>query len=467
MSNRRRTWRTLTGATSCAIALVAAGCGGGGGGSTAGPSSAAGGGSGASADASGPTTSDHTPTTVTVWSGFTNRELGLLNGVLADFHRTHPWITVKSVGGIADDKIEASIRSGNAPDVAISFTTDNVGLFCNSKAWLDLAPYIARDKLDVGVFPKAVAGYTQYQGDRCALPVLADTYGLYYNKAMFAKAGITAPPKTFSELTADAKKLTVRDGSGAIKVAGFDPYWGFYENAPSHYGPLFGASWVDGGNRSALAANPGWARMITWQKSLVDWYGADRLVRFNAGAGDEFSASNAFETGKVAMAIDGEYRTAFLKAEHPELAYGAAPMPVDDAQPTLYGAGYITGTIAGLPKNAKHKDQGWQLLDYLATDTGALVKLGRGLANVPTTQAALAQAAAGASEQFKTFLAISANAHTTTTPINAAGSVNQDTFQKFLDGWQRGQGGDPTKALAGVDKQIDAALANASGSQAP
>ena len=29
-----------------------------------------------------------------------------------------------------------------------------------------------------------------------------------------------------------------------------------------------------------------------------------------AGAGDEFSASNAFQTGKVAMNVDGEWRTA-------------------------------------------------------------------------------------------------------------------------------------------------------------
>ena len=34
--------------------------------------------------------------------------------------------------------------------------------------------------------------YTQYEGKRCTLPLLGDAYGLYYNKAMFAKAGIRA-----------------------------------------------------------------------------------------------------------------------------------------------------------------------------------------------------------------------------------------------------------------------------------
>ena len=70
--------------------------------------------------------------------------------------------------------------------------------------------------------------------------MLADAYGLYYNKELFAKAGITHPPKTISELTADAKKLTVRNPDGTLKVVGFDPVPGFYENAPAHYGPLVG-----------------------------------------------------------------------------------------------------------------------------------------------------------------------------------------------------------------------------------
>ena len=72
--------------------------------------------------------------------------------------------------------------------------------------------------------------------------------------------------------------------------------------------------------------------MLEWDKNLVDWYGYDKLTRFEAGAGEEFSASNAFETGKVAMMLDGEYRTAFIEDEHPELNYGTAPFPVADDQ---------------------------------------------------------------------------------------------------------------------------------------
>ena len=127
--------------------------------------------------------------------------------------------------------------------------------------------------------------------------------------------------------------------------------------------------------------------MLTWQKSLVDYYGYDNLVKWQAGVGDEFSASNAFETGKLAMNLDGEWRVAFIADEHPDLHYGTAPMPVDDAQPELYGSGYINGTIIGIPKASKHQDQAWELVKYLTTDDHALAELSNGLRNVPSTTA--------------------------------------------------------------------------------
>ena len=416
--------------------------------------------------AAGSSTTSHEPVTITLWNGFTERELGVVKQAVADFHGSHPWITVKVVGGVNDDKIIAAIRGGNAPDVAQSFTADNTGLFCSSGGWIDLKPYMDKTKIDAGMFPQAVQTYTEYQGKRCALPMLADTYGLYYNKDLFAKAGITSPPKTMSELTADAKKLTVRDGD-SFKVVGFDPAQGFYENAPAHYGPLFGAAWVDGDNKSVLSKQPGWAEFMNWQKGLIDFYGFDKLRRWQAGAGDEFSASNAFERGKLAMAIDGEYRTAFIKAEHPKLNYGTAPMPAADSHPELYGAGYVTGNIIGIPKGAKNKDAAWELIKYLTTDEHGLSVLSNGLRNVPTTTASLQSNELTPDPKFKIFLDIFAHPKTATTPITAAGSANQELFQDFVAKWQAGKVSDLTGGLANVDKQIDAQLANSSGTQVP
>ena len=220
------------------------------------------------------------------------------------------------------------------------------------------------------------------------------------------------------------------------------------------------------GDKSSLNTPP-WQDQLRWQKSLVDWYGYDNLVRFNAGAGDEFSESNAFETGKVAMHLDGEWRVAFIKREHPELKYGTAPFPVADDKADLHGAGYVTGSIIGIPKTSKHKDQAWLLVKYLGTNANALAKLSNGIQNVPTTFDSLKSPALAPLPQFKTFLAVFGNKNTSTTPITRIGAANQETFQSFVSKYISGSKTDLEGGLANVDKQIDNQLDQANAGQAP
>jgi multiple sugar transport system substrate-binding protein len=434
-------------AIAVALALIASGCGS----------------SSKKAQKSGPTKVE--PANITIWTPFVDPELKTFKAVVADFERAYPKIHVKVVGGINDDKIVAAIRGGNAPDVAQSFSSDNTGAFCPSGAWIDLGDYMKRDGVKESIFPEAPRNYTKFEGKRCALPMLADVYGLYYNKTLLAQAGYKKPPKTISQLTAMAKKLTQRDSSGKLKVVGFNPFPSWYENVPAHFAPSWGATWMDG-DKSALAT-PAWQDLLQWQKSLIDWYGYDDLVRFNAGAGDEFSESNAFETGKVAMHLDGEWRPAFIKKEHPELKYGTAPFPVPDDKQDLYGAGYVTGSIIGIPKTSKHRDQAWLLVKYLATNTDALAKLSNGIQNVPTTFASLKSPALRPLPGFQTFLDIFGNEHTLTTPITRVGSANQETFQSFVTKYLSGRSKDLEGGLKNVDKQIDAMLKHAEAGQAP
>ena len=404
---------------------------------------------------------------ITLWVGFTQRELRVIKSAVAEFEKENPQIKVKVVGGINDDKIIAASRGGTVPDVAQSFSADNAGAFCGSGAWIDLKPYMDRDGISDTIFPPAPRSYTQFKGTRCALPMLADAYGLYYNEAMLKKAGFDGPPKTVSELAEYAKKLTVKNPDGSLKVVGFNPDMGWYSNTPANFGPMFGGKWTDDSGKSTLGSDPAWAKLLTWQKDLIDWYGYDNLVKFQAGLGDEFSSSNAFEKGKLAMNIDGEWRTAFIADEAPDLPYGTAPVPVDDDHPELYGGGYTTGNIIGIPKRAEHKEQGWALLKFLATSDKAQVMLSNGLRNVPTTASSAKSPDLKPDPKFETFLKIFQNEHTTTTPVTAAGSAYQELFNSFVNKWQAGRIDDLQGGLAGVDKQIDSQLANAEGDQVP
>src|SRR5205085_1427868 len=166
--------------------------------------------------------------------------------------------------------------------------------------------------------------------------------------------------------------------------------------------------------------SPGWTQWLKWQKGLIDWYGYSKLVKFQAGLGDEFSASNAFEAGKIAMLLDGEWRVAFIANEHPDLNYGTAPMPV--AHANLYGSGYINGTIIGIPKNGKHEAQAWDLVKWLTTNTHALAELSNGLRNVPSTSASTHSKELTPDAHFSTFLKIFAHPKSGTSPIMASGA---------------------------------------------
>ena len=407
------------------------------------------------------------PADITLWVGFTKRELRVIKETVAEFEKENPQVKVKVVGGINDDKIIAASRGGNAPDVAQSFSADNAGAFCGSGAWIDLKQYMDRDGISDSIFPPAPRSYTQFEGTRCALPMLADAYGLYYNEDMLKKAGFSGPPKTVSELTEYAKKLTVKNADGSLKVVGFNPAMAWYSNTPSNFGPMYGGKWTDDEGKSILGQDPAWAKLLTWQKDLIDWYGYDNLVKFQAGLGDEFSASNAFEKGRLAMNIDGEWRTAFIADEAPNLPYGTAPVPVDDDNQAIYGGGYTTGNIIGIPKTAEHKEQGFALLKFLATDDKAQVMLSNGLRNVPTTASSAKSPDLKPDPKFETFLKIFSDENTTTTPVTAAGSAYQELFNNFVNKWQAGRVDDLEAGLADVDKQIDAQLANAEGESVP
>src|SRR6266540_3759098 len=113
---------------------------------------------------------------ITFWTGFTERELGVMKDVVADFEKQHPNIHVKVVGGIDDDKIVAAIRGGTAGDVLHSFASDNTGAFCSNGAWIDLADYMEQDDISDDIFPPAPRYYTQYNGTRCALPMPAEDH---------------------------------------------------------------------------------------------------------------------------------------------------------------------------------------------------------------------------------------------------------------------------------------------------
>jgi multiple sugar transport system substrate-binding protein len=347
--------------------------------------------------------------------------------------------------------------------VVLSFSLDSVGEFCASGAWQDLTPYIEEDNLDLSQFPDSVFKYTSFGGSQCALPFLTDAYGLYYNKKLFEKAGLERPPKTLSELNAYTRKLTEFNPDGSIKVAGYVPWAGYYSGgAMAPLSTTFGVQWYDdSGERSAVATDPAWKEFLTWQKGLVDFYGAEKLRKFVAGAADEWGGGHDFHHGRIAMMLDGEWRTAFIADLQPDLEYATAPFPVPDDAADTYGFGQIGGTIIGMPRGSAHPEEAWLLLKFMATDTDTLVYMANNVRNVPTTFAALESPKLDVTPQFRTFLEIFQNPLSHYKETSAIGVADQNLVSDFVQKWQVGKATDLDAGLQQVAEEINAQLEQA------
>ncbi|MDI3421865.1 ABC transporter substrate-binding protein [Streptomyces luteolus] len=413
----------------------------------------------------GPSDDPKAKATITFWHGWTApSEVKAIDENIARFEKKHPNITVKVVGGINDEKLNQALRAGGSkgPDVVSSFTTANVGKFCSSGAFADLGPFIEKSGLDLEkTFSKPLLDYTQFEGRRCALPLLSDAYGLYYNKDAFEEAGIEAPPKTWEEFDKAAEKLTKHKG-GSYEQLGFMPNYHGYETVPSHYISQWSPTYFTKDGKSNIAKDPSFKEMYTWQRNLVKRLGGyAKLEKYQKTFGDEWGAEHPFHTGQVAMQLDGEWRLGMAEATDPGFEIGVAPLPVPKDQIDSYGKGYLSGTIMGIAPSSKKQNAAWELVKYMTTDTEAVVQFANAIKNVPSTKAALKSPKLKFDPRFRTFLDIARHPDSNTSD----GAINGITYQMSLQNFgyqvEKGAVRDIQAGLEKTAREIDTDIAQA------
>jgi multiple sugar transport system substrate-binding protein len=401
--------------------------------------------------------------TITFWHGWSApSEVKAIQATIDAFEKANPNIHVKAVGNITDDKINQALRAGgsSAPDVVSSFTTDNVGEFCNSHAFVDLTPFMQKSGIDpTTTFPATQLSYTQYNNDQCALPLLSDAYGLYYNKDAFKAAGISGPPKTMAESDADAVALTHQSGDTYSQL-GFMPDYHFYESTITHFAAQWSPTYFSADGTSNVANDAGLKAAFEWQKGLVDKLGGySRLEKYRTSFGDEFSNNNAFMTGQVAMIIDGEWRAGMIDDSDSKVNYGVAPFPVPDSMAAQYGKGYITGTIVGIARTSAKQNAAWEFVKYLTSNTDAVVNFANAINNVPSTTAALASPKVNQDPNFQSFIKVASDPNSSTTPSSPNGGAYQLTLQDLGYAYESGKQTDLQSGLEEAAHQIDTDIA--------
>lgn len=400
----------------------------------------------------------HAPTTVTVWTfNHLPNEVAAFKATLKRLHTKYPWLTVKFVPNKDDAAYAKAVAAGDPPDVFIGSAPDNVAKFCYNGTVTDLGPYLSSAGVDTAkTFPPATLVYTRYQGKQCALPLLTDAFALYYNKKMFKAAGITKPPRTLAELTADAKKLTKKNADGSIKTFGFVPRSDFNANRFIFTGVQSGTDFYGKDGKTTFATDPKWQQLLKWDRDLIDYYGASNVQKFvgryQPHADD---ASNPLLTGAAAMEFDGEWHVGEIASGKKDFDYGVVPMPVLDAQGAGYGAGNTLGTVAYLSAGSKHKQEAFFALQQLTTDTTFLNQLADTVYNIPSTFAALKAWDKRDDPHWKPFVDLFQNPGSYYKTLTPAGVEDMDTWRAFLLTYEQGKVKDAASGLSGVGKKID------------
>ncbi len=142
----------------------------------------------------------------------------VMQTLVTEFNQTHPGIHVTAVYTWNYDatlqKIQAAQLAGSLPDVAV-VVHDHTQVLAPTGILEDLDGFIAKagGKAYLDRFFPAFLLNSYYKGKIYSLPYQRSVPVLYYNKDALREAGIAHPPTTWSELIADAQKLTVRQGN--------------------------------------------------------------------------------------------------------------------------------------------------------------------------------------------------------------------------------------------------------------
>lgn len=309
-----------------------------------------------------------------------DRELKAQRLIIDAFEKANPGVQVQIVpkaGQFTGDSaaLIAAVRGETPPNVYIidRFTTAqaaSVGLF------EDLQPKIDADgeNLRSKYLPYA-ADEATYKGDMYALPFDTDVRGLYYNKAVLRDAGIDPEvldpkngPPTVDELIAMAKKIDQKDSRGNYTRMGFIPWDG--QGFHATWAIINKAQWFDDDDCALTLDSPGWLTTMqefaTWSKEF-DYQRVQAFLAKYRPPNQPPTQSPLF-TGRIGMAIDGNWNIGNINQYAPKLDYGVTylPVPKEGDKPVTWAGGFALT----MPKGAPNQELTWKFMKFMAGEQG-------------------------------------------------------------------------------------------------
>jgi len=127
------------------------------------------------------------------------------DAIATAFHKANPSITVNVQTVNWTDfptKVQTLVQNKQFPDI---LEGDTAPQFAQSHLLYKSSQVLSASVLS-NIIPKFLKD-TDYQGTAYGIPFTTSTRALYYNKKIFAAAGISSPPTTWAQLQSDAAKI--------------------------------------------------------------------------------------------------------------------------------------------------------------------------------------------------------------------------------------------------------------------
>lgn len=257
-------------------------------------------------------------------------------------------------------RIQTAITSGQGPDVVNIGNTwgaafQSTGAFTefddkNAAAIGGLDRFV-KTALDAGGAP----GKTP-----TSVPLYGLAYGLYYNKAMFDKAGLE-PPKTWEDLVTDAKQLTTGDQWGLTLAAG-----SYTENI--HFAFLTSAQ--NGGEFYDASGKPTFntPENVAGIKRYLDLMQSAKVADPADAQYDNAAQSAAdLASGKAAMFLSQNNADTTLKADGMKPGeWGVVPLPApSDAKAQI--STFPAGINISIFDYTKHLPESLKFVKYMTS----------------------------------------------------------------------------------------------------
>ncbi len=290
------------------------------------------------------------------------RQAKLMTEIVETFNKSNPSIKVEAVysGGYGPtmQKVQTAVQAGRPPDVAVTNVAELPTLVAMD-AILPLDELIQREGgkafLDQ-YFPGFLANST-LKGKFWGLPYQRSTPVLYWNKDMFAKAGLDPerPPQTWDELVEFGKRLTVRDASGQTKQWGISMPSSFRDWYFSALVLQNGGDFVSLGSTEVYFNHPATIGALEF---LVDLVHKHKVLSARPAGGKSVPEFLSQASG---MLYESTGSLAFIK-KSANFKWGAAFLPKHKRRAVPVGGGNIW-IFRNIPK--ENQEAAWTFVKYM------------------------------------------------------------------------------------------------------